>query len=236
MWPYNDAFPGGTVGIPCGTTPRYLDFEHSIEGLRVPVGTHSFRMPGSNVTLNMETILSQMKGDWLFIMGDDHTFEPDLLYNLLARDVDVIVPLCSRRGPPFLPVLYKDLDIDKGICEAYRWEELNYLSGVIPVAGAGSAGMLIKKRVFEEIPSPVFENLVTPDGKVAGEDVSLSHKINKAGFQIWADMDQVMGHISPVDLRPKRNGNGWEITGIFGQRRTADGLEDMAVKMTWDDK
>lgn len=220
------------MGVPCGGTPRYLDFEHSMEGLRVPFGTHSLRMPGSNVTLNSEAIVKQMSGDWLWLMGDDHTFEPDILLKLLAHNVDVVVPICVRRGPPFLSVLYKELDVPKNICEAYAWEELNLLHGLIPIAGAGSAGMLIRKYVLDAIPEPRFTNYEVAPGLIAGEDVTFSDKINKAGFCIYADLDISMGHITPVDLRPHRNGKGWQVEGIFGRRSSPEGLTDIAVPLT----
>ena len=231
MWPTTTDFPGGTVGIPCGTVPRYLDFEHSLEGLRVPFGTHSLRMPGSNVTLNTEALADQMSGEWLWLMGDDHTFEPDILLKLLAHEVDVVVPLCVRRGPPFLSVLYKELDAPKGICETYQWEELHKLAGLIPIRGAGTAGMLIRRHVLEAIPKPRFKNIEVVVGLTAGEDVSFSHRVNEAGLTIWADLDTVMGHIAPVDLRPVRGKEGWYTEGVFGRRSSPKGVRDMRVRM-----
>jgi len=39
----------------------------------------------------------------VFFMDDDHTFAPDLLLNLLARNVPVIQPLVLSRYGPFAP-------------------------------------------------------------------------------------------------------------------------------------
>ena len=199
----------------------------------MPYHTLSRRMPGSNVTLNMEALVRQMRGNWRWVMGDDHTFEPDTLFKLLAHNVDVVVPLCVRRGPPFLPVLYKELDAPKGICDTYAWEELALLSGLIPIRGAGSGGMLIRKYVLDAIPSPKFANINVADGLTAGEDVSFSHRVNEAGFSIWADLDTTMGHITPVDLRPVRDADGWHTEGIFGRRTSPEGLTDMNVRLSW---
>jgi len=195
-----------------------LDFENALAGLKVPVRTLSLRMPGSNVTHNSQTIYEHMKGDWLWLMGDDHTFSPDLLLNLLDHQVDVVVPICARRAPPFWTLLYKDLDVARNICSVYSWEELSRLDGLIPITGAGSGGMLIRKYVLEKLDPPVFENARTPDGKNIGEDLTLCHKINKAGFTIWADLDQTMGHISSCDIRPVRVNGAWTIDGVFDGR------------------
>ena len=234
MYPVSSPYPGGTIGIPCATVPRYLDFEHSLEGLKIPNNCLSLRLPGSNVTLNMEGIVRQMQGEWLWIIGDDHTFDPELLLNLLKHDVDVVVPLCARRGPPFWPVVYKNLDIPAGVCDVYEWYELSLMDGLISVEGVGSAGMLIKKRVLDALPLPIFENLLTADGKAAGEDVSLSYKIIKAGFPIHVDLNQVMGHVTPVDIRPVRGYDGvFRTDGIFGRRTTPEGERDLNVRLTW---
>jgi hypothetical protein len=219
MYPVHSPFTGGTVGLPCGTTPRYLDFEHCWDRLKIPAGTLSLRMPGSNVTRNCEMIVDKMHGEWVWFMGDDHTFEPDLLLKLLEHDVDVIVPICARRAPPFLSLLYKDLDVDRDIATIYTWEELAHLDGLVSIAGAGSGGMLIKKYVLDAIPSPRFENGITKTGLVVGEDITLCDKINKAGFTIWADLNLTMGHISPCAIWPVKKDGQWVMEGDFDGRR-----------------
>ena len=218
MYPVESKHRGGTVGVPCGTHPRYLEFENALEALQVPSGTTSLRLPGSNVTRNCEMISDLMAGEWLWLLGDDHTFPADTLLKLLDHNVDVVVPICSRRGPPFLPVLYKDLDIPRGVCTVYTWQELGWLTGLVTVAGAGSGGMLIRHHVLDALTKPRFENATTPDGAVAGEDITLCDKITREGYTIWADLDQTIGHLTSVDIRPVRGPAGWTINGIFDRR------------------
>ena len=164
-------------------------------------------------------LVEQMQGEWLWLLGDDHTFEPDLLLSLLKHNVDVVVPVCARRAPPFLSLLYKDLDIANDVCTVYAWEELALLDGVIPVAGAGSGGMLIRKYVLDALAKPRFENAVTRSGYVVGEDMTVCDKINRAGFTIWADLAQTMGHISPCAIWPVRTDAGWAMDGDFDGKR-----------------
>ena len=97
-----------------------------------------------------------MRGDWLWIMGDDHLFDPDILNRLLARELDVVVPLVAKRMPPFEPVIFSRLvDAEGHVYKKYRYEQLP-TSGLLEVPVAGTAGMLVRRPVLNAVGDPWF--------------------------------------------------------------------------------
>lgn len=213
--------PAGTIAIPVGALGRYWQLYASLDTLHVPQGTELMFAEGVNVAYNLNKIIREMKGEWLWVMGDDHRFKDDMLMKLLGHEVDVVVPVCSRRGVPFQTVLYKYASLDATAYMTYSWDELSndYPNGGLAVVeAAGSAGMLIRKVVLEQIGDPWF---VWYEEKVS-EDVGFCLKARKAGFNIYADLDQTLPHITPCELEPYRDVNGkWQVAVSVNNRRVS---------------
>ena len=151
-----------------------------------------------------------MVGDWIWVMGDDHLFDPQLLNHLLARDLDVVVPLVAKRMPPFEPVAFSRLS-DTGT-HSYKKHTYATLprSGVIEVPVVGTAGMLVRKHVLDKIGDPWFEALMTGT-KWVGEDVRFCERIREAGFKIHLDLDVSMGHIGYFAVWPRMIDGNWQV-------------------------
>ena len=79
--------PAGTVGVPIGPLARYRALFTSLERLKVPQGTELVFVEGADVGRNCDKLVEKMTGDWLWLMGDDQRFGPDLLMALLDRTV-----------------------------------------------------------------------------------------------------------------------------------------------------
>lgn len=205
----NSKHPPGTVGYITGGVPRYFQFFDSLERTKVPTGTKLQRAFSCNPARNSNSLVEHMQGEWLWIQGDDHTWSDDLLLKLLDRDADVIVPLVPRWGPPFFPVIFKEFD-PKGNTTVYTWEEIELLSRrleVITVEAAGSAGMLVKKKVLDAMEKPCFRvGLMGPDE--LSEDVEFTWKANQLGFNVVADLTCFMGHATSAIITPSRLKNG----------------------------
>lgn len=222
MIPVESPHPPGLLGLSAGEQARYHAFTGCWSVVHVPPGSHPLLALGYSTAYNSNDICHALiasntvkgwtpeiaktlhadKWEWAWIMDDDHTFPHDLLLNLLDRRVDVVVPLYTQRQPPYAPVAYKTQYPD-GSCDQYQWPELAGRTGLLPVASAGKGGVLIRRRVLETIPAPWFENR----GEV-GEDHLFFQKCAKAGFQVYVDLDNQMGHITPVEIRPRRTSTG----------------------------
>src|SRR5690606_2064204 len=95
----------GTVVIPAASLARYNEFWMSVESLQVPHGTKLVAARGADIPHQLNEGIRRMTGEWVWILGDDHVFVPDLLLKLLDRGKDVILPLTPRREHPFYPCM-----------------------------------------------------------------------------------------------------------------------------------
>ena len=200
--------PPGTVGIPAGETARYTSFTQSLASLRVPEGTQLAVAQGISVTRNLNEICSSVIGDWLWIVGDDHVFDDDVLMRLLARRLPIVVPLCYLRRPPALAAFRKRT------AEGYvtmRADELPE-RGTVAVEAAGTAGMLIRREVLDAIESPTWR---TSDEE-QNEDLVFCGRVREAGFEIALDVEVAIGHITPVVLWPVSRFNSRCLRVDFG--------------------
>lgn len=194
----------GTIGLLTQPLARYTDFWLSDKALIRPASTKFVNMQGMDVTGAYNRIVDAMAGDWLFIMGDDHTFAPDLLINLIAHEVDVVVPLVLKKDAPFDPVVYEGEETGEDGLTYHRVARLP-LTGLHEIYAAGSAGMLIRKHVLDAIEKPVF---TTSDG-MQNEDLLFCRKVREAGFKIWCDVENKMGHIGVHTAYPFWQGDRW---------------------------
>lgn len=202
----------GLVGVPCSTLARYLGLFDSLNKLKVPTSTDLRFAEGVNVAYNCNNLVQEMLDNpalgWLWIMGDDHRFLDTTLIGLLDRQVDIVVPVVSRRGMPFQTVLYKVASEESYL--TYSWGDLsreNPNGGLVAVEGAGTAGMLIRRHVLEAMPKPWFEW-----GQRISEDIGFCIKARKLGYEIVADLDQRLTHTTTCELEPYRNKDGnWDV-------------------------
>lgn len=203
----------GTIGLCTQQLARYTDFWLAYQALVRPATTAYLNMQGMDVTGNFNRMVNEMAGDWLWILGDDHTFAPDILVNLLAHEVDVVVPLVLKKDAPFDPVVYAGEEgHDEATGLTYHRVALLPQTGLHEIYAAGSAGMLIRKHVLDALERPVFE---TSHG-VQNEDLVLCRKVREAGFKIWCDVDQKMGHIGLHTVYPMWDGSRWGSILDFG--------------------
>jgi len=200
----------GTVAVISGELSRYSLFSMALLNLLSYSGeliSHFDWLTGSNVTGNCNDAAKRMKGDWLWLIGDDHVFHPDLLERLVLHDVDVVVPLCLQRSSPYPHVVYEGEDFDAAVEGTHILHTSLPAEGLTEVYASGQAGMLIKKHVLDAIGEPYFETF----GK-QNEDLEFCRKIRNAGFKIHCDTSALLGHIAQVIVWPTHSDEyGWGI-------------------------
>jgi hypothetical protein len=212
--------PPGAILVASGDLLRYPGFTISLLHLMRPEKTEVIWNAGLNPAANFNGCIRRMRShhEWAWIMGDDHVLPPDCLMRLLDRNVDVVVPLCVRRQPPFIPVLFKQQEADSplGQFPPIKWSEVPS-SGLHECWVVGSAGMLVRRRVLEAIQDPWFEigQMATDRGD---EDTHFCLKVQQAGFKIHFDADVVIGHITPICLWPAKGADGkWTVSLDLGK-------------------
>jgi hypothetical protein len=199
----------GIVGIATNYVSRYTDFHMCLDHFMVPNGSQISRQMGVNVAFHYNNMARHMLEDdvyrWVIMLGDDHVFAPDLLLRLLERDVDIVVPLCLRRIPPFNPVIHSNA------VHKYKPVDFDFLhgkTGLIDVGdhNTGNAGMVVKRHVYETLPQPWFE-LGKTNPEMGGCDLYFCEKARKAGFKIYVDTDNCIGHIFHAAVWPVKDEN-----------------------------
>lgn len=194
----------GTVGIYTDNIARFSDFTVSITGLQVPDGTVFSWSRGVYLAYNTNRFIREMHGDWLFLMDDDHRFEPDILKRLLDHDLDVVCALTSKKFPPYEPVIYRQSGVEENFGLAPVKLEQG-MSGLIEIDACGKPGMLIRKHVLDAIPDPWCE---FRDSSQGAEDMDFCMKIRDAGFKIHCDLDVQLAHMAPMAVYKVRDPDG----------------------------
>lgn len=219
----------GVIGVIAQETARYSWFAASLTEIAAPEGTKIHWAFGHDIAENANMLVRNMyeaDAQWLWILGDDHTFNPQTLARLLEHDKDIVVPLCLMRNPPYRPVIFADENNRVDLNEHPD-------GGLIEVHAAGSGGMLIKREVFNFMVEPWFEAGVRSSVQL-GEDVYFCEKAREAGFSVWADLDITFGHCTTSVVWPVREPDGWtfgfsmaggfQITMPPGFQAYADGM------------
>lgn len=217
MKEYQDGTPPGTIALPSSGAPRYNEFWMALNALEVPAGTQVSVCASCDIAGNLNQIIrAQFAGEWLWIISDDHAFNPDLLRRLLAHRVDIVVPLTPRKREPYLPVAWKDFNPTTGVYSVYSWHEISDFEGLTPIAAAGNAGMVISSRVLDAIGDPWFKVGKLTGGNIT-EDTWFCWEATQLGFAIHVDPSLLMGHLATVALWPGHDAEGrLQIIGNIG--------------------
>jgi GT2 family glycosyltransferase len=153
-------------------------------------------------------------------MGDDHCWNSMALVDMLRTldehpEIDVLVPLVTKRNPPWHLVIFDEIgehdETGTPMFKPIEWERVPS-EGVFEVDAAGSAGMLIRRRVIEEVGDPWFYSTLDGNGRqlILNEDVTFCTRIrHDFGFRIFATADVVLGHLGIFNVRPMHNGERW---------------------------
>lgn len=214
-------FPPGLVGVIAGDLSRFSEFNISLCGVIAasPVGTELVYTRGVDVSGNCNEIIrkatSNPKFEWVWILGDDHTFEQGTLLRLLEDlilnpDIDVLVPHVLKRTPPWPPVVYSHQDRDGYYVAADLPDK-----GLTRIHAAGSAGMLVRRHVLEALEDPWFRP--APDAAGLNEDLYFCQKVRDAGFEIWCDPAIPLGHIAVHSVRPSFEHGEWNVAFVFDE-------------------
>lgn len=200
----------GLIAVIANDTARFSVFGVSLSRLLAPPGSMMEWFIGHDIAANHNDAVSAMLSNpslkWLFIMGDDHAFEGELLLSLLDRQRDIVGPVCLQRMPPYHPTA---VGLTPGGVRHYRRLELTELgAGCREVARVGGAGMLVRREVFEQMPEPWFE-FGQLDATSLSEDFYFCDKARSQGYTVWLDQDVQIGHCVTGAVWPVPGENGW---------------------------
>ena len=196
----------GTIIVPTTGLIRHTEFAHSLERLVRPEGTRVHYPTSGSVVTNLNRAIRMLPSEheWVWLLGDDHVFDPHLLSRLLEHDAPIVVPLCAKRSAPYRLVCGGETTtFDEHTGREYPALEPLALEDVpaapFTVELSGTAGMLIRRQVLRAIGDPWFEST---DGLYLNEDFTFCQKARAHGFEILCDPEAWLGHIGSMRITP----------------------------------
>ncbi len=204
--------PPGMVGIPSGEQGRWTEFTRSLLTLERPARSRVAFVYGAYIQAGRDQLVREMldtDAQWLFMVDDDHTFDRRLLINLLDRHVDVVGALAVSRKPPYFPCAHAETDTKTGISRGLSLREMRF--ELQEVGAVGTGAILIRRHVLEAMEPPWFESTHDERGVNVGEDVLFCEKARDAGFRVWLDATQALGHLTGVVLKLDERGIVFEL-------------------------
>ena len=205
----------GLIGIIANEAARYSEFAACCLRLQTPPGWEiEYLIGGDWCGARNDLAKYTLDNDFthLWFMDDDHAFAPDILMKLLRHDVPIVNPVCLTRTYPFQPVTY----LEDGVLDLDSVPE----RGLVPLHAGGTAGMLIRRDVLEGT-----RISYTEEGEMIedrwfeygdeSEDVVFCRKAKAAGFEIYADLEARLGHITTAVVWPSYSQeHGRWLTGL----------------------
>lgn len=194
--------PPGMICLAVGDSIRSPSFLGCLYALDKPPGTvlglQSFSNYPAGLERTTENFLAESELEWLWIQNDDQLFAPDILMRLLDRNVDIVAPLVCRRRGGFTLTAAVD-QVSNGRPRNMYIREVPD-EGIFPVVVTGGPGMLIRRRVFEQLEAPYWRYGYGEGG--VSEDVYFCEQARAAGFQVYVDSELALGHAVSAEVWP----------------------------------
>jgi hypothetical protein len=191
-------------------TPRFSEFHGDLWRLYagLPAGTPrpQWRV-GVDLCYSLNSAIRDTPKDVeaFWFIGDDHTFEPTVIERLWQHNVPVVAPYCLKRSAPHQPVTMSE----QGTVMVPGPQQ----TGLWQVPMVGSAGLLVRRAVMDQIGDPWFSVPNRPGQERQSEDLEFCRKIGRLGYPIYVDLDTCIGHITRVEVWPARHPTaGWVVS------------------------
>lgn len=206
------------IGIPTGPETRRPEFYDYFNMIQRPPGTLCEFVHGPSIAHNRNIIIkSAIKHNCshVFMLDDDTTCNPDVIFQLLKHDKDIVMALQLGKSFPHRPYLFDEI-----FGHIFRYYKLNdYDKGLIPIKGSGFGAILIKMDVFRHLEEPwIRYNPHIPDQ--LGEDLFFFDRLRDTSVGIYCDLDCITTHYAHVGIRCVKTDKGWNVvydTGGEGQ-------------------
>lgn len=205
----------GTVGIIAQDNNRYTMFSICLTqmGSEVPPNTRvdwgiSTDIPGARNALVQRSL--DVGSEWILFIDDDQVFPPNLLTQLLSHDVPIVSALYLRRAGGHDPVAFSHRRED-GLYEPVDLTKLPG-KGLLKIYACGAGGLLIRSEVFRAIsdePDWFQHGHVPGTNWNAAEDIIFCEKANRAGIEIFLDLEMPIGHMAPSAIWPSFVDEEW---------------------------
>ena len=144
------------------------------------------------------TILDERAYDWLLWVDSDMAWQPEDIFQLIERDLDVVTGLAPMGDQKKLCVMLRQDDRDYWIVN----QDLEGVEEPFEIEACGMGFLLMRAGVLESLEFPWFRSEVDETGLLMGEDLSFCRRVKEAGYRIFADPRVLIGHEKQVRMYP----------------------------------
>lgn len=217
--------PAGTVAVLFSSeSGRHSSLFRNLNDLKVPDGTvKTFWYGDRDAALN-SAVEDALKGHsyWVWFISEDHSFESDLLENLLSREQPIVAPVVIESTAPFSAMAWTDINA-KGTVPLLLNDVVGPAS-LVEVRGATVTGMLIRRAVFEAMGAPWFRRTQSLTENVS-EDQYFCERARDLSFQTYLDTSSRLATLGDAAMTPIHKGDRWELAvGVGGDMKFSQPL------------
>ncbi len=197
----------GLIGVSAAENARFSSFYASLVGLERPADTISMFSTSAVISQNRNKITEEAlrQGvDWVLYLDDDQILQPDTLLKLLDTGHDVISAHYIQRQHPFNSVLMRQFN------SGVTWHQLEPTDrGIVEVEASGAGCLLVRRNVLEAL-KPPYWTIGQIDPASWGDDIWFCKQIRNAGFKVYCDLENQIGHIMTSFVFPRHEDDrGW---------------------------
>jgi len=133
---------------------------------------------------------------FLFIDTDIIPDERNFLDILISYDLPIVGMLCTKKVPPYEPILYKRNVPEE---EKFNGFWVKYPKGIVEVDAVGTGCLLVKREVFEKMKRPYFRFVSSFERDLyQSEDIYFLENAKKLGYKAYVDTEHTCKHYGPV--------------------------------------
>lgn len=141
------------------------------------------------------TFALDTNSDYLFMVDDDMMAPPELFFDLVKHDVDIVAPLAFTRNPPHKPVAFQAVEGWDPATQSDYYLTTNVMNyprnSLFECDAVGFGAVLIKTEVLKKMAKPWFMG-----SHGTGEDLHFCIAARKLGFHVFMDSATKLGHLS----------------------------------------
>lgn len=163
---------------------------------------------GNQIARQRNMAVERLHGDWLLFIDSDCVPWHDTLTRLVSSNLPVVGGVYYERSP-----ILRDGHVVFPIAASRGGEKLldadvKVSHGIIPVTTAGTGCLLIRRHVFETMPSPWFR-CGQLDTQYLDEDSEFCLRAAACNFTVYLDCAVRIGHRVEGVVWPGRDGRRW---------------------------
>lgn len=158
--------------------------------LQVDGGYEVAYCEGPYIYMNRNDLVDQARkaNESLLMIDSDMVFKPEDVKKIasLIEKLPAVTGVYVNTRPPYPPMIFKRVDGDYEVTTPPK--ELS------PIGACGGGFFALSRELIQKLPVECCNN-IKEGGVEHGEDISLCHRINQMGYQIWCEPSITLGQV-----------------------------------------